>query len=86
MAVINEPITFNVIVEGLRSHFYTYQWYKTGSDSLPRTSTGQDTPNFIIKSVSPSDGGLYYCEVTNQWGNSIVSNSEMLKVLCKFTM
>ena len=86
MIVVNESITFNVIVEGLRDHSYTYQWYKTSSDSLPSASTGQYTPNLIIKSVTPSDGGLYYCEVTNQWGNSIASNSELLKVLCKFTV
>ena len=85
MAVINESITFNVIVEGLRNHSFTYQWYKRGSDSLPSTSTGQHTPNFTIKPVTQSDDGLYYSKVMNQWGKSVISNSVMLKVLCKFT-
>ena len=82
MVVINESVTFNVSVEGLENHNFTYQWHKIG-DSLPKTSIGQDTQNFIIPLVTPSDSGSYYCNVTNQWGKSNASNSEITKVQCK---
>ena len=62
---------------------FTYQWKKVGSDSLPDTASGVNSANFTITSITPSDGGMYYCIVMNQWGNMVQSDNATVNVLCE---
>ena len=64
---------------------FTYQWKKVGSDSLPDTAGGVNSANFTITSITPSDGGMYYCIVMNQWGNMVQSDNAAVNVLCELT-
>ena len=50
---------------------------------LSNTVSGQDTPNLVITSVTLFDGGMYYCNVMNQWGTTCRSNAGLVKVLGK---
>ena len=62
---------------------FTYQWMKVGTDSLPDTASGRNSANLTIKSIVPTDGGLYYCIVMNQWGNMVLSDNATVNVLCE---
>ena len=62
---------------------FTYQWKRVGSDSLPDTASGENSANLTISSITPTDSGLYYCIVINQWGNMVQSDSATVNVLCK---
>ena len=62
---------------------FTYQWEKVGSDSLPGTASGANSAELTITSITPTDGGLYYCIVMNQWGNRLQSDSATVNVLCE---
>ena len=73
----------SVTANGPGSDQFNYQWKKMDSSSLPSTSRGVNSPNLIIPSVNPSDSGLYYCVVTNQWGNMMESKKATVNVQCK---
>ena len=62
---------------------FTYQWKKVGSDSLPNTASGENSTQLTITLVTPSDSGLYYCIVMNQWGNVEESDNATVNVLCE---
>ena len=62
---------------------FTYQWKKVGSDSLPDTASGRNSTQLTITSISPSDSGMYYCIVMNQWGNMVQSDNATVNVLCE---
>ena len=62
---------------------FTYQWKKVGSDSLPDTASGENSANLTITSVTPTDSGVYYCIVMNQWGNRMQSDNVTVNVLCE---
>ena len=62
---------------------FTYQWKKMGSDSLPDTASGENSANLTITSVTPTDSGVYYCIVMNQWGNRMQSDNVTVNVLCE---
>ena len=62
---------------------FTYQWKKVGSDLLPDTASGENSARLTITSVSPSDSGIYYCIVMNQWGNTEQSDNATVNVLCE---
>ena len=76
-------LSLSVTASGPGEENFTYQWKRKGSTSLPNTASGDTTPNFKITSVTPTDGGSYYCVVTNQWGNTRKSNEAIVNVLCK---
>ena len=63
---------------------FTYQWKKMGSDSLPDTASGGNSTQLTITSISPSDSGMYYCIVMNQWGNMVQSDNATVNVLCEY--
>jgi len=76
-------LSLNVTANGPGEKHFTYQWKRKGSTSLTNTASGDTTPNFKIRSVTPTDGGSYYCVVTNQWGKTRESNEALVNVLCK---
>ena len=72
-----------LIVEGPGSDNFTYEWKKVGVDELPDSVRG-NTQNLTIRSVMPSDSGLYYCVVMNQWGRVVKSRNATVNVLCEY--
>ena len=62
---------------------FKYQWKRVGSDSLPDTASGENSVNLTITSITPSDSGVYYCIVMNQWGNRVQSDNATVNVLCE---
>ena len=62
---------------------FTYQWKRVGNDSLPDTASGANLTQLTITSISPSDSGMYYCIVMNQWGNRVQSDNTIMNVLCE---
>ena len=62
---------------------FTYQWKKVGSDSLSDTASGENSANFTIILITPTDGGMYYCIVMNQWGKRVQSDNATVNVLCE---
>ena len=73
----------NAIAEGPGSEHFKYHWEKMNDSFLSNTVSGQGTPNLVITSVTLFDGGMYYCNVMNQWGTTCRSNIGLVKVLGK---
>ena len=80
---INGLTNLSIIASGPGSDHFTYKWMKLGSNSLPSSVSGGNTLHLHFASVSPSDSGLYYCIVENQWGRKVSSNYGKIDVLCK---
>ena len=76
-------VDLSIDARGPGRTMFTYQWKKVGSDSLPDTASGGNTAQLTITSISPSDSGMYYCIVMNQWGNMVQSDNATVNVLCK---
>ena len=57
-----------------------YQWSKRGVSSLPEKVLGRNASVIIIPSLNKSDGGQYYCTVTNMWDTSKKSDDVILTV------
>ena len=83
IAAVNSSVMLNAIAEGPGNEHYKYHWGKINNDLLPNTVSGQDTANLVITPASTFDKGLYYCNVTTQWGTTCTSNSGSLQVLSK---
>ena len=82
IAAIHSSVMLSAIAEGLGSEHFKYHWGKM-NNYLPSTVSGQGTPNLVIAPVTLFDHGFYYCNVTNQWGNTCRSNIASVKVLSK---
>ena len=76
-------VVLSIDARGEGKDSFTYEWKKVGSDSLPDTASGGNSTEFTITSVSPSDSGLYYCIVMNQWEAMVKSNNVTVNVLCE---
>ena len=76
-------VHLSINARGPGRNMFTYQWKKVGSDSLPDTASGGNSTQLTIISISPSDSGMYYCIVMNQWGNMVQSDNATVNVLCK---
>ena len=76
----------SVVATGPGSDHFVYKWIKFGSNSLPSSASGGNTPHLHFTSVTQSDGGLYYCVVANQWGNRVTSRFSKVDVLCKLSL
>ena len=81
----DNKVDLGINARGPGRAMFTYQWKKVGSDSLPDTASGEYSPKLTITSVTPTDSGLYYCIVMNQWGNIVQSDSATVNVLCELT-
>ena len=76
-------VDLSINATGVGKDMFTYQWKKVGSDSLPDTASGGNSTQLTITSISPSDSGMYYCIVINQWGNTVQSDNATVNVLCE---
>ena len=63
---------------------FRYQWKKRGSNNLPSKVTGVNEEVLTIPSVTESDEGQYYCNVTNEWERSVESNNVTLSIFGMF--
>ena len=72
--------TFIATASGINMNEFMYQWKKRGSDSLPDKVSGVDGTTLVVPNLIKSDGGQYYCIVTNEWGRSVESNDVVLTV------
>ena len=59
---------------------FKYQWRKRDSNSLPSKVMGVNEAILRIPNVNASDGGQYYCNVTNEWGSSVESDDVILTI------
>ena len=82
-ASIGGTVILSINATGVGKNMFTYQWKKVGSDSLPDTASGGNSTQLTITSISPSDSGMYYCIVMNQWGNMMQSDNATVNVLCE---
>ena len=64
---------------GINMGNFMYQWRKRGS-SLPNKVSGVNGAVLIIPNLVESDGGVYYCTVTNEWTNHERSDDITLTV------
>ncbi len=75
-AQVGDVITFSVKAVSNSGGTLSYQWYKNGS-----AIAGATGDSYTISSVSLSDGGIYYVDVTDESnGTHILSNSCTLTV------
>ena len=58
---------------------FVYQWRKKHV-SLPNKVFGVNRTVLTIPNLVESDEGIYYCTVTNEWGNSVSSGDVTLSV------
>ena len=65
---------------GVNKRNFVYQWRKRGSSSLPNKVSVVNGAVLIISNLVPSDEGVYYCNVTNEWGRSKISNDVTLSI------
>ena len=79
-------VVLSVNATGIGRNMFMYQWRKVGSNSLPDTASGEISAKLTITSITPSDSGMYYCIVMNQWGNIVQSDSATVDVLCKYIL
>ena len=70
---------FTVTAHGVNMRNFVYQWRKKDS-SLPNKVSGVNGAVLTIPNLVPSDEGVYYCTVTNEWGRSERSNDVTLSV------
>ena len=70
---------FTATANGVSMRNFVYQWSR-GSSSLPYKVSGINGVVLTIPDLVKSDEGVYYCTVTNEWGNSMRSNGITLSV------
>ena len=75
-----ETAQFTATASGVRMATFTYEWRKRGSRRLPNKVSGVYEQVLTIPNLVDSDGGLYYCTVTNEWNSSVVSDDIALAV------
>ena len=78
---LTHNITFTAIVTGVGSDNFNYQWRHDGSNI-----TNQTANTLMITNVTESDGGVYECIVTNQFGDTNTSPVVMLMITSELTM
>ena len=61
---------FTVTASGVNMKNFVYQWKKRRGTSLPNKVSGVNGEVLTIPNLIKSDEGVYYCTVTNEWGNS----------------
>ena len=76
---VGNMLNLSITVKGAGN--LMYQWKKEDSKSLSNAATGERSSNLIVRSVTTSDNGSYYCVVMNEWGNMVKSDKAIVKVL-----
>ena len=74
-----ETVWFTITASGINMRNFDYKWEKRGGQFSDRVR-GINSTTLIIRSTLLSDEGQYYCNVTNEWGNSIRSDDITLTV------
>ena len=76
-----DTVQLTVTASGINMRNFKYKWSRMG-DHLQSSGRvhGVDSATLTIHGVLLSDGGLYYCNVTNEWGNSMRTGDIMLTV------
>jgi len=72
---------FTATSSGINMRNFVYQWRKIGSSSFPNKVSGVNGAVLTIPDLVESDEGVYYCTVTNEWGNSFISNDVTLSII-----
>ena len=72
-----ETVRLTATASGISElNLFGYQWRKRGlSDEVLGVNAV-----LVISDLSISDEGDYYCNVTNEWGRSVLSNATILFV------
>jgi len=75
-------VNFTAIASGVNMTNFVYQWRKRNGSSLPNKVSGLNGAVLTIPDLEVvSDKGVYYCTVTNEWGNRKRSNDVTLNVI-----
>ena len=72
-------VQFTATASGVNMRGFMYQWRKKGS-RLPNKVSGVNGAVLTIPNLVGSDEGVYYCTVTDQWGNSVRSDDVTLSI------
>ena len=72
---------FTATANGINKRNFVYQWKKNGNGNLPNKVSGVNETELMIPNSLKSDGGQYYCTVTNEWGRSMNSVDITLTVV-----
>ena len=70
---ITRTVIFTATVTGLGP--FSFQWQKEG-----RNITGETGSTFVIYNISQNDQANYSCYVSNNYGDSVISNNMSLQV------
>ena len=78
-----EVATFTATASGIktRSGEFEYEWWKLSNGQ--QSIIVERKKRLQIQNVKIKDGGKYYCNVSNEWGNEIMSESVHLVVTGK---
>ena len=80
---IGEGVTARLIAtaSGVNKNQFEYQWENKSSNNFAKKVSGINGEVLTIPDLVESDEGVYYCNVTNQWGRSVRSNEVTLTVI-----
>ena len=77
---VTDEVVFTAVAEGVGIENFKYQW-KKGDKNI----TGKTYNNtLILRNVNESHSDSYACYVTNEYGDSAVSNVVLLYVTSKY--
>ena len=74
---VTHNVTFTTMVTGVGS--FTYQWRHNGTNI-----SGETGDTLMITNVMESNSGDYQCIVTNQFGDTDISNVVVLMVTSEY--
>ena len=74
-------VNFTAVVYSRYKSNFAYQWQKEGKRRLPNKISRFNGSVLVIPHVVESDEGRYYCNVTNEWGRTIISEDVTLSIV-----
>ena len=77
-------VQFTTTASGVNMRNFMYQWKKRGRRSFPNKVSGVNGAVLTIPNLAESDEGVYFCTVTNQWGNNVRSENVNLTVQSRY--